>query len=222
MQDTLDDTKVQDPAKERTVRPLSSSKDIHIVVMEGDLDRVLGTLRSGKGAPVHIIERGLDILIGLSLKGYEGKPIGAIYLIGDVEGVKRNSSQMIINPFKGWNKVNIMDPEQQPTFEAFTQLDGAILIDTRGFARSAGIMIHVKNQDPDHFGIVQGPLSVKGRGTRWRASKFITSVTGTTALTLSHSGDIAIFQRGKEIGRLQRKIRRIPFEKASAVFGHNC
>lgn len=221
MQETLVVAERPDPADGRTARPIRAAKDIHIVVMEGDLDRVLEVLRSGRGAPVHIIERGLDILIGLSLRGYEGKPIGAIYLIGDVEGVKRNSSQMIINPFKGWNKVNIMDTEQQPTFEAFTQLDGAILIDTRGFARSAGIMIHVKNQDPDQFGILQGPFSVKGRGTRWRASKYITSVTGTTALTLSHSGDIAVFQRGKEIGRLQRKIRRIPFEKASTVFGHN-
>jgi diadenylate cyclase len=222
MQETLIIAEPSDTSRPRHVKPTRVPKDIHIVVMEGDLDHVIEVLRSGRGTPVQIIERGLDVLIGLSLRGYEGKPIGAIYLIGDVDNVKRNSSQMIINPFKGWNNVNIMDPEQQPTFEAFTQLDGAILIDTRGFARSAGIMIHVRSSEPDQFATLQGHFSVKGRGTRWRAAKYITSITSTTALTLSHSGDIAVFQRGKEIGRLQRKIRRIPVDKAAAIFGHNC
>jgi diadenylate cyclase len=221
----MDDVKkVKDgPARSRSGRQVISrpQKDIHIVVMEGDMDEILDRLRAGKGLPINVTERCLDILIGLSLKGYEGKAIGAIYLIGDIEGVKKNSTQMIINPFKGWDKINVMDATQQPTFEAFTQLDGAILIDKRGYAKSAGMMIHVKGwQIPNHE--IEQPQSTRGRGTRWRAARYITSITGTVALTLSNSGDIAVFVRGKEIGRLERKIKRVSPDQAKAIFGWSC
>lgn len=197
------------------------TKDIHIVVMEGDLEGMMEQLRSAKGLPVNVIERSLDILIGLSLKGYEGKAVGAIYLIGDVDGVRKNSSQMIINPFKGWDRVNVLDLDQQPTFEAYSQLDGAILMDKRGYARSAGVMIHVKGGALQNHDIEQSQ-SIRGRGTRWRAARSITSITGTVAITLSHSGDIAVFAKGKELGRLERKVKRISAEQARTIFGWTC
>jgi len=202
--------------------PTRPPKDVHMVVMEGDIDKVLDQIKGQSGLPVNVVERCLDILIGLSLKGYEGRAIGAIYLIGDVEGVRMNTTQMIINPFKGWSGISIMDPAQLPTFEAYTQLDGAILFDRRGFARSAGLMIHLKgwqNAEPSGGDL---PQSTKGRGTRWRAAKYITSVTGTIAITLSHSGDIAVFLKGREMGRMERRIKRISPEQARSLFGLSC
>ncbi|MDG6224356.1 MAG: diadenylate cyclase [Candidatus Thermoplasmatota archaeon] len=207
--------------REKNFRDIEN--DIFVVVMEGDVDRMLDDLRSIRGVPVKVIERALDILIALSLKGYEGRPTGALYLIGDVEGVRRNTSQMIINPFKGWDRVSIMDPKQELTFQAFTQLDGAILIDSRGHARSAGFMIHVKgSKGPDPMENTNDPIPGKGRGTRWRAAKYITSVTSTTALILSHHGDISLFHRGKEIGRMQRRILRLSSERARELFRRSC
>ena len=198
-------------------------KDIFVVVMEGDIECMLRSLQGIKGAPVKVIERALHILVELSLRGYEGKPVGALYLIGDVDGVRRNSSQMIINPFKGWDRISILDPKQELTFQAYTQLDGAILIDTRGYARSAGFMIHVKrSRGPDHVQNEYDPIQGKGRGTRWRAASYITSVTSTTALILSHHGDIFVFNGGKEIGRMERRTLRLPNDKARELFGRSC
>ena len=198
-------------------------KDLYIMMMEGDMDCILDRVRKSKGAPVKIVERAIEVLIGLALKGYEGKPTGAIYLIGDVEGVRRNTTQMIINPFKGWNKVSILDPKQLPTFEAYTQLDGAILIDTRGYARSAGMMIHVRNSETSQIHHeYEIPTTGKGRGTRWRAAKYITSQTGTIALILSHRGDITVFHMGKEIGRFNRSIKKVPMEEARMLLGRTC
>ena len=198
-------------------------KDIFVVVMEGDIDCMLGSLQGMRGIPLKVIERALYILVDLSLRGYEGKPVGALYLIGDVDGVRRNSSQMIINPFKGWDRISILDPKQELTFQAFTQLDGAILIDTRGYARSAGFMIHVKgSRGPDPVQNACDPIHGKGRGTRWRAANYITSVTSTTALILSHHGDISVFNGGKEIGRMERRTMRLPPDKARELFVRSC
>ena len=180
---------------------------VQIVCLNGSIKEILDTLRHRGKKNLHIIERTLEILTGLSLKGYEGKAVGTMFLIGDIEGVKKNTTPMIINPFKGWRNVNIMEGKRQRTFEAFSQLDGAIVIDSRGNAHSAGRMVHVKD-DPTcgrEFA-VQKPWDSGGTGTRSRASKYITEVTKTVSITLSMNGDISVYHGGKEIGRLKRDI----------------
>ncbi|MBN1390878.1 MAG: diadenylate cyclase [Candidatus Thermoplasmatota archaeon] len=180
---------------------------IQMLCMEGDIDHIINRVMSGQVSKKRVLRRTLDILIGLSLKGYEGKPVGAIFLIGDIEGIRRHTSQMIINPFKGWRDINILDEKQMPTFEAFCQLDGAFVLDHRGFAHYAGRMIQVRGEtdcgkeDPGKH-----PIDRNGTGTRSRASRYITERTKTIAVSLSHSGEITLFERGKEIGRITRKV----------------
>ncbi|MGA1822271.1 MAG: diadenylate cyclase [Thermoplasmatota archaeon] len=187
--------------------PGRHSEFVQIVCLNGSIKEIIDTLgRRGK-KNLHIVERTLEILTGLSLKGYEGKAVGTMFLIGDIEGVKKNTTPMIINPFKGWRNVNIMDGKRQRTFEAFSQLDGAIVIDSRGNAHSAGRMVHVKD-DPTcgrEFA-AKKPWDSGGTGTRSRASKYITEVSKTVSITLSMNGDISVYHGGKEIGRLRRDI----------------
>lgn len=178
---------------------------VHLLCMEGNIENILD--RSGtKGNKRSIMKRALDILIGLSLKGYEGKSVGAIYLIGDIEGIRRNSTQMIINPFKAWRDINIKDEKQLPTIEAFTQLDGALVVDVRGMVHYAGRMINTKDTDCSDISRDFERRRGRGSGTRWRAARFITSRTRTIALTLSSSGDITVFMNGNEIGRMKRRL----------------
>ncbi len=173
--------------------------------MKGNIEDIVKCSDS-RGSRRTIVKRAIDILIGLSLKGYEGRVIGAIYLVGDIERVKKNSTQMIINPFKGWKNVNIKDNKQLPTIESFTQLDGAIVFDNRGLAHYAGRMIKVKEDECERENKDFNKRSGKGSGTRWRAARFITARTGTIALTLSSSGNITVFRDGKAIGRLERRL----------------
>lgn len=179
--------------------------NVHLLCIKGDVEHILERSKC-KGLKRSVLKRVIDLLMGLSIKGYEGKAVGAIYLIGDLEGIRRNSTQMIINPFKGWKDINIKDDKQIPTLESFTQLDGAMIIDNRGFVHYAGRMINGKDdlQCDDHkdFKNRKG----RGFGTRWRAAKFITSRTNTIAVTLSSSGNITIFMNGTEIGRLERRL----------------
>jgi DNA integrity scanning protein DisA with diadenylate cyclase activity len=181
------------------------SKKVQLLCMVGDPDIIVdGT--TCKGSKKVILNKILDIQMGLSLKGYEGRSVGAIYLLGDIEGIRRNSTQMIINPFKGWKDINIKDDKQLATIESFTQLDGALIIDNRGFIHYAGRMINVSDDtslnDHSDFRRRKG----KGSGTRWRAAKYITTKTKTIAITLSSNGNITVFEKGDEIGRIERRM----------------
>lgn len=189
-------------------------KGLQMLSMSGSIEKMIDGITSGRGKKKDVIKRTIDILIGLSLKGYEGKSVGALFLIGDIEGVRRHTSQMIINPFKGWRDISILDERQQLTFESFCQLDGAFVIDSRGHAHYAGRMIHIiPDRTCDEKGLIERKIDRKGAGTRWRAAKFITDRTKTVAITLSSRGDITVFERGKEIGRLERKIIKIDESK---------
>lgn|GEM_PF-4001704 len=197
----------------RTVNEMVSSGDdrgiddgsIHVLCMHGDLKGILSGLGI-KGSKHETVRRAMEILMGLSLKGYEGRSVGAIFLIGDIEGIRRNSTQMIINPFKGWNGVNIKDAKQLPTVEAFSQLDGAIVIDVRGNLHYAGRMIHVKEEECESGHSDFNRSRGKGSGTRWRAARYITTRTRTVAITLSSNGTITLFMNGKEMGRMERRL----------------
>lgn len=192
----------------------SSSKGLQMLSMSGNVKEMISNITSARSKKKEVITRILDILIGLSLKGYEGKSVGALFLVGDIEGIRRHTSQMIINPFKGWRNINILDEKQQLTFESFSQLDGAFVIDSRGFAHYAGRMIHVvPDRGRDDRGFHDRRQDRKGAGTRWRAAMFITEKTKTVAVTLSNRGDITLFERGKEIGRLERRIIKIDDSK---------
>lgn len=188
--------------------------EVHMLCMYGSVEEILGNLQE-KNIPRKLLQRVLNLLIGLSLKGYEGRSIGTIILLGDIEGIRKHTTQMIINPFKGWSEVNIMDPAYQSTFESFSQIDGAMVLDSRGMAHYAGRMIHVRGEtDCSANGEGSSVHRKRGSGTRWRAARFITERTRTVAITLSSSGNITAFMNGKEVGRLERRV--CSFKEAEA------
>lgn len=193
------------PMTDRSIVDNGGHEKVLLMCIKGDIEGIMKRTRT-TGKRNRIIRRAIDILMGLSIKGYEGRSVGAIYLIGDIQGVRKNSAQMIINPFKGWRDINIEDHKQLPTLESFSQLDGAIIIDNRGFVHYAGRMINVKDETPANEHKDFKKKKGKGSGTRWRAAKFITSRTKTIAVTLSSSGNITIFRNGEQVGILERRL----------------
>jgi DNA integrity scanning protein DisA with diadenylate cyclase activity len=190
--------------------------DVHLLCLSGNLEEIMRGLML-KGSRKKSTRAAIEILMGLSLKGYEGRSIGALYLIGDIEGIRKNSTQMIINPFKGWKEININDPKQLPTMESFTQMDGAMVFDSRGFAHYAGRMINVREAECDSSDLDFGKKKGKGSGTRWRAARYITMRTRTVAVTLSSSGSITIFKDGREVGKLKRRMCSIRSEDVPLI-----
>ena len=58
--------------------------------------------RLPKGIQPEVVERTIDIATQLGAEGREGKPIGALFVVGDTERVCSMTRQLVINPFQGY------------------------------------------------------------------------------------------------------------------------
>jgi DNA integrity scanning protein DisA with diadenylate cyclase activity len=161
-----------------------------------------------------VFERILDIAIRLANEGREGKAVGALFVLGDVEGVKRYSEQLILNPFRGYKEKerNVLDPGLEETIKEFSTLDGAFLIRDEGIIETAGSYLHSTLQTQDL------PM---GLGARHKAASAITAATNSVAITISEStGTVTVFRDGKIIMEIERPRPIGPSTQASREFFH--
>jgi DNA integrity scanning protein DisA with diadenylate cyclase activity len=145
-----------------------------------------------------VFEQVLDIAIQLSAEGREGKPVGALFVVGDYENVARYTTQLVLNPFKGYdeNERNILDPRLTETVKEFCAIDGAFLIRGDGVVEAAGAFLHP--------GLPREELPM-GLGARHAAAAGITAVTNAIAVTVSAStGTVRVFRGGRMILEIER------------------
>lgn len=145
-----------------------------------------------------VFERALRIALELAAEGREGKPIGALFVIGDYRNVAEYSRQIILNPFKGYDeaKVNILDESVRDTIKSFATLDGAFIIKGSGAIVSAGT--HLK-------GLKSGDPLPQGLGARHAAGAGIAASTKCIAITISEStGTVRVWRRGQMITEIEK------------------
>ncbi|GAB6062159.1 DNA integrity scanning protein DisA nucleotide-binding domain protein [Deferrisoma palaeochoriense] len=145
-----------------------------------------------------VFERVLDIAVALGYEGREGKPVGTTFVIGDTDNVLARSTQMVLNPFRGYpeEERNILDPALEPTIKEFAAIDGAFVIRGDGLVEAAGVYLR-----PEQAG---EPLP-RGLGTRHNAAAGITAVTKAVAVTVSEStGTVTVFRDGKILMEVER------------------
>jgi diadenylate cyclase len=148
-----------------------------------------------------VFERVLNLALQLASEGREGKPLGAIFVLGDSAAVQENSRQNIINPFKGYpeNERNIMDDTMTETVKEFASIDGAFVIKGRGVIVSAGTYLLPK--------LVPEELP-QGLGARHAAAAAITAATKSIAVTISEStGTVRIWRQGQMITEIEKAKR---------------
>ncbi|MFQ5560161.1 MAG: DNA integrity scanning protein DisA nucleotide-binding domain protein [Nitrospinota bacterium] len=148
-----------------------------------------------------VFEVVMNLAIELGSLGREGKPAGTIFVIGDDERVMQLSSQMIINPFKGYSEEerNIISPELRDTVKEFSAMDGAFVIREDGVLLAAGRYLSAA-QDKQVL-----PM---GLGSRHVAAAGITSVTDATAIVVSEStGDVRIFKGGNIFMEIEKPVK---------------
>jgi diadenylate cyclase len=156
--------------------------------------------------PAAIFEALLSLAIELADEGREGRPVGAIFILGDVENVSRLSRQLIYNPFEGHpeEKRSIFNPEARETVKELSSIDGAFLVREDGVVLAAGRHLNVASTREDF---------PRGWGARHAAAAAITEVTKATAITISEStGMVSIFKGGKVVTTIERpraKVRPI-------------
>jgi DNA integrity scanning protein DisA with diadenylate cyclase activity len=141
----------------------------------------------------------LKIALELSREGREGKPIGALFVLGDADNVLDNAQQMIMNPFKGYPEEtrNALDPSLQETLKEFSLIDGAIIIRGDGVVLAAGTYLNTQGLHVD---------LPPGLGARHAAAAAITAVTGAVSIVISEStGTARIYKGGRSILSLKKE-----------------
>jgi len=149
-------------------------------------------INSLEGIKRLVVNEVLDIAMELSIEGKEGKPVGAIFVVGDSERVLKMSSQLILNPFEGHDAV-IFDKKVRGTIKELAGIDGAFIIGDKGEVISAGRYLEPSSCT------LNLPL---GLGARHYAAAAISKHTSAVAVTVSESKVVRVFKDGEMIAEI--------------------
>ncbi|GAC1342019.1 MAG: hypothetical protein NVS2B9_09130 [Myxococcales bacterium] len=151
-----------------------------------------------------VVEALVSLAMAVGHEGFEGHPIGTIFVLGDATAVMERSKQLTINPFQGMSEAdrNVLDPRIREALKNFAVLDGAFVIREDGVVLAAGRYLQV---GPDKKDV---PLQL-GLGARHAVAAAITAETKAVAITVSQSsGTVRVFKDGGAVLELQQVSRR--------------
>jgi len=154
---------------------------------------------NGSRIPPEVVDRVIEIASELGSEGREGKPVGALFVVGDTAKVLPLTRQLILNPFRGYpeEKRNLLDHSLEETIKELSAIDGAFIIRADGVIESCGT--YLKTASQEEFELPQG------LGARHHAAAAITSVTDSIAVTVSEStGTVTIFRKGAIVTEIEK------------------
>lgn len=154
---------------------------------------------NGSRIPPEVVDRVIEIASELGSEGREGKPVGALFVVGDTAKVLPLTRQLILNPFRGYpeDKRNLLDHSLEETIKELSAIDGAFIIRADGVIESCGT--YLKTASQEEFELPQG------LGARHHAAAGITSVTNSIAVTVSEStGTVTIFRKGAIVTEIEK------------------
>jgi DNA integrity scanning protein DisA with diadenylate cyclase activity len=185
-----------------THRPASPPDSILVVTVgPEDEDGAFGFLHA-KGVQAEVLDALIDLAVTIGVEGWEGRPVGALFVIGDSNKVMENSRPLSLNPFQGYSEDerNLMSPEVRRALRAFAVLDGAFVLREDGVVLAAGRYLNFEEKD------VRVPL---GLGARHMAAAGISRDTEAIGIVVSQtSGAVRVFRHGRAVLELAPRIRR--------------
>ncbi len=127
----------------------------------------------------------------LAREGREGRKIGTLFVIGDVDTVVEKSRPLLLDPLHGHDRelLHVERADFRETVKELAQLDGAFLVADDGAFVSAGRYIDVDLSSPANF--------LPGLGTRHAAAASVTRETRATAVAVSQSSVVRVFSSGE-------------------------
>ena len=160
------------------------------VRVDGDDESGIYGLFAKSRADPDVIKSVLELAIELGKKGQKGKPVGALFIVGDAGKVMNKSRPLSYNPFEK-SHVHVGDPIVNVMLKEFSRLDGAFVISDSGKLVSA-----YRYLEPS----AEGVDIPKGLGARHMAGGAITRDTNAIAIVLSESdGLVRAFKAGEII-----------------------
>jgi DNA integrity scanning protein DisA with diadenylate cyclase activity len=137
------------------------------------------------------LEEVVNLAVELAREGREGRKIGTLFVIGDVESVVDQSRPLILDPLYGHadELLRVERPEFRETVKELAQLDGAFVLRDDGTFVAAGRFIDVDVSAPENF--------LPGLGTRHAAAASVSRTTNAVAVVVSQSSVVRVFSRGE-------------------------
>jgi len=137
------------------------------------------------------LDQVLLLAVEIAREGREGRKIGTLLVVGDVEATLARSRPLLLDPLYGHDPElrHVSRPDFRETVKELAQLDGAFLVDARGTFVSAGRFVDVDVDAPTVF--------VAGLGTRHAAAASISAATRAIAIVVSQSSIVRVFAEGE-------------------------
>jgi diadenylate cyclase len=173
-----------------------------VTVGQEEEDGSFGFLQA-EGVSAGVMDALLELAVSIGVEGWEGRPVGALFVVGDSSTVMEKSRQLTLNPFQGYSEdeKNIMNPDIRHALHAFAVLDGAFIVREDGVVVAAGRYLNF-DEEKD----LDVPL---GLGARHMAAAGISRDTEAIAIVVSQtSGSVRVFRRGKAALELAPRMRR--------------
>lgn len=144
-----------------------------------------------------VIRNLFELAVELGKKGQKGKPVGALFVVGDAGKVMNKSRPLSYNPFEK-SHVHVGDPIVNVMLKEFSRLDGAFVISDSGKIVSA-----YRYLEPS----AEGVDIPKGLGARHMAAGAITRDTNAVAIVLSESdGMVRAFKGGQIVCQIDPEV----------------
>jgi diadenylate cyclase len=136
------------------------------------------------------LEELVMLAVEIAREGREGRKIGTMFVLGDVDAVIERSRPLILDPLYGHpgELLHVSLPDFRETVKELAQLDGAFVVAFDGTFMSAGRFIDVELA-PEHF--------LPGLGTRHAAAASISAATGAIPVVVSQSSVVRVFADGE-------------------------
>ena len=184
--------------------PHSNQFDTLVVV---DIEREFQSLLTREAdilpgsVKVEVVERMIAIATELSIEGREGRPVGCLFVVGDIKNVNSMIKPLVLTPFYGYKPEdrNVLNPFMDETIKELSSIDGAFIIRGDGVIESAGSLIHA----PAEY-YLNLP---SGFGARHSAAAAITRACDCITLVVSaSSGQVTLFRRGVMLPLLEKAL----------------
>jgi hypothetical protein len=151
-----------------------------------------------------VMEQVIHVALEVGAQGYEGHPVGTIFIVGDSPRVMEQSRQITLNPFQGMSESerNVMDPTIRDALKTFAVLDGAYVIREDGTVLAAGRYLQAGKNE------ARLPM---GLGARHRSAAAMTAaIPAAVAVTVSQTtGTVRVFRDGEIALELRQSARRL-------------
>ncbi|MGB0201235.1 MAG: DNA integrity scanning protein DisA nucleotide-binding domain protein [Candidatus Poseidoniaceae archaeon] len=168
-----------------------------IVVIEANslASNKLAIIANEHGVDIEVLARVMELARQIGGRGREGHAVGALFAIGSVPKLRRYTTAIVLNPFKGHSdsKKDVTVQNNHETLAEFAWLDGAILFNSKGIASDAGRYVQVPS----------GINPKSGEGGRHLAARAISQLADAIAICVSSSGVITLYSKGRERYRVR-------------------